>query len=114
MWKYNGNPIGSVLPPTVRDGDFNRPSRLYQTDGEWDYDALAALGYAWEDDPEPAATGDRASEIMNRLLEIDAESVRPLRAEAAGAETQDDLDRLTALEAEAQALRLELATLEGS
>ncbi len=114
MWKYNGQAIGTDLPPTVRDGDYNRPSGAYWTGDGWDYEALAALGYAWEDDPEPDLPDPRIGEIMNRLLEIDAASMRPLRAKAAGTETQDDLDRLTALEAEAQSLRAELAGLEGN
>ena len=53
----------------------------------------------------------RAAEIYTRLSEIDVESVRPLRAVAAGTSTSFDTDKLTVLNTEAEALRLELASL---
>ena len=42
---------------------------------------------------------------MERLLEIDLLSVRPLRAQLAGTATQNDTDKLLELEAEAESLR---------
>ena len=45
-------------------------------------------------------------------LEIDAASVRPLRAIANGDATQDDREKLAALDAEAASLRAELAGLQ--
>lgn len=40
-----------------------------------------------------------------RLLEIDLLSLRPLRAKLAGTATQNDMDKLLELEAEAESLR---------
>lgn len=56
-WTYNGENIGAALPAAIRDGDYNRPRTCYAAGDGWDYVALAALGYAWEDDPvaEPTA-----------------------------------------------------------
>jgi hypothetical protein len=56
--------------------------------------------------PDPAPEG--------RLAEIDAASVRPLRAIAQGETVQADHDKLTELDAEAAGLRVELAGLQGS
>jgi hypothetical protein len=47
--------------------------------------------------------------IIARLSEIDTLSARPLRAIATGEKTQPDMDKLFALNAEANALRAELA-----
>ena len=55
----------------------------------------------------------RTVEIKSRLLEIDLESVRPLRAKAYGTATPEDDAKLAALEQEASALRAELAGLSG-
>jgi hypothetical protein len=56
-------------------------------------------------------TERRRTEIMGKLTEIDAASVRPLRAIAQGEATQEDREKLAYLDAEAEALRLELAGL---
>lgn len=53
----------------------------------------------------------RTVEIKSRLLEIDLESVRPLRAKAYGTSTPEDDAKLAALEQESGALRVELAGL---
>ena len=47
-------------------------------------------------------------EISERLAQIDAESVRPLRAKLAGSATKDDDDKLAALDLEAEELRKDL------
>ena len=60
--------------------------------------------------PEEIAA-QRIVEIKARLVEIDAESVRPLRAKINGTETAFDVQKLAALDAEAQALREEMAGL---
>jgi hypothetical protein len=57
---------------------------------------------------------DRKAEILARLSEIDEASIRPLRAIAQGEAVQADHDKLAALDAEATALRTELAGLQGS
>jgi hypothetical protein len=66
-------------------------------------------------EPEPptaeALAAQRRAAITARLAEIDAASIRPLRAIAQGAATQDDHDKLAALDAEAAELRQELAGL---
>ncbi len=59
----------------------------------------------------PRAYRARQRAILDRLQAIDTESTRPLRAVQSGAATQADTDKLAALEAEASALRLELAAL---
>ena len=57
---------------------------------------------------------ERTKEIFRRLREIDSESIRPLRAVSAETAADEDITRLSQLEAEAQALREELAVLRGS
>lgn len=56
---------------------------------------------------------ERITEIDGRLRAIDLESLRPLRALANDTSEQADLDRLAALDAEAEQLRAERATLTG-
>jgi hypothetical protein len=56
---------------------------------------------------EIAAT--RIAEITIRLSEIDMESIRALRAQKIGRGSQPDIDKLNALENEAEALHIELA-----
>lgn len=53
----------------------------------------------------------RAAEIAHRLAAIDAESIRALRAKAAGRGRAQDDTKLATLEDEADALRIELASL---
>lgn len=69
----------------------------------------------WADTPPEPTPGElaerRKAEIMARLAEIDTASVRPLRAIAQGEAMQEDSDKLAVLDAEAAALRLELAAL---
>jgi len=57
------------------------------------------------------AIANRKEEITQRLLEIDTESLRPLRAVAAGTAVVFDTDKLAELDAEASNLRAELAGL---
>ena len=54
----------------------------------------------------------RSAEIARRFAEIDRERIRPLAAIAAGTATDEDRNRLAALEEEATALRTELSGLE--
>ena len=54
----------------------------------------------------------RSAEIARRFAEIDRERIRPLAAIAAETATDEDRNRLTALEEEAKALRAELSGLE--
>lgn len=51
----------------------------------------------------------RSDQIKSRLAQIDIDSVRPLRAIAAGFSTQYDVDKLASLDEEAAILRAELA-----
>ena len=55
----------------------------------------------------------RAAEIKRRLKAIDTERIRPLAAIATDKAIAYDREKLVALESEAQALREELAALEG-
>ena len=63
--------------------------------------------------PDPAIIEKerRVQEIRQRLSEIDAESIRPLRATVDGSATEFDTQKLTALEQEATALRTEMKSL---
>lgn len=70
-------------------------------DGGWYYKGEA-----------PEKPGDvRKAEILARLEAIDSESARPIRAVALGTATDYDKEKIQALEAEAVALREELAGL---
>lgn len=60
---------------------------------------------------EQELTQQRITEIEQLLTANDLASVRPLRAKVAGTATPEDESRLTELEEQAQALRVELATL---
>lgn len=53
----------------------------------------------------------RAAEISRGFVEIDRERIRPLAAIVAGVGTDEDKEKLAALEEKAQALRAELAEL---
>jgi hypothetical protein len=64
--------------------------------------------------PEPTAeelAARRKGEILRRLAELDAASVRPLRAINAKTASAADTSRLAEIEAEAATLRAELAGL---
>lgn len=66
------------------------------------------------EEPEPTEAEKNAArrmEILSRLIAIDADSVRPLRAIARSEATDADTEKLAALDTEADALRAELATL---
>lgn len=65
------------------------------------------------DMPDPAIIENerRVQEIKQRLSEIDTESIRPLRATVDGSATELDTQKLASLEAEAQNLRTEMASL---
>ena len=60
---------------------------------------------------EPGQESTVEQRIKSRLLEIDLESVRPLRAKVSGTSTPEDDATLATLEQEAGALRVELAGL---
>ena len=60
---------------------------------------------------EPGQESTVEQRIKSRLLEIDLESVRSLRAKVSGTSTPEDDATLAALEQEAGALRVELAGL---
>lgn len=75
------------------------------------------LPEGWSATPPPVQEDQDAArrvQIMARLKEIDAESVRPLRSIVNGEAVQADTDKLAALDAEAEELRTELAALEAA
>ena len=85
--------------------------------GEWYYgtanvDTLPDLtDFDGEEITEEQYKNDLMSTVgakLARLVQIDAESVRPLRAIAENTAEQFDIDKLAALEAEAVALRAQL------
>ncbi|MCH5203851.1 MAG: hypothetical protein J1F03_03830 [Oscillospiraceae bacterium] len=53
----------------------------------------------------------RTAEIKQQLSELDSQAIRPLRAIFAGTPTDEDRDKLAEIEAQAVALRNELAEL---
>lgn len=55
---------------------------------------------------------ERRTAILAELADLDADSLRPLRAVAAGTGTAEDSDKLAALEQQAAILRAELAELK--
>lgn len=59
-------------------------------------------------DNSPSAEQSRA-EIIQQLADIDAASVRPLRAHVSGTATDADISKLAELDAKAAALREQLA-----
>jgi hypothetical protein len=60
--------------------------------------------------PTPEETAEaRRAEIMAELDDIDRHTIRPLRAMAKGTATEEDAERLAALESRAGELRAELA-----
>jgi len=69
-----------------------------------------------EPEPEPPTEAEikaaRIAEIHAALDDIDRHSVRPLRAIIKGVGTDEDTNRLAALEQKAEDLRAELAGLE--
>lgn len=86
--------------------------------GQEDYDKyVRPYVQMWEDKYHDVTTTEQYPEltkeqqIKSRLLEIDLESVRPLRAKVSGTSTPEDDATLAALEQEAGALRVELAGL---
>lgn len=78
------------------------------------YDAYTVDFETRETDTERAEREQRlrAAEISRRFAEIDRERIRPLAAIVAGVGTDEDKDRLKALEDEAAQLRLELSEME--
>ena len=76
------------------------------------------LPEGWSDTPPEPTPNEQATQrraqIMARLAEIDAASVRPLRALVRGDAVPEDTDKLAALDAEAEELRAELAALEAA
>lgn len=65
----------------------------------------------YEPDPETVRLAQIA-DLENQLTEIDRKSIRPLRALARGSESEYDRQKLAGLEAEAAALRTQLAALK--
>ena len=93
---------------------------LYESTAEPDHPVLAGkeylrdtvLFYGLRLGEDIKTTADKRADIFTRLDAIDVESMRPQRAITAGTGTQADEDRLKSLEAEAEALRAELAALK--
>ena len=102
------------------DGQANRP--LTAADYDVEVAPLTALWQAEYDRLEAEKNRPLTPEelhaiaeqrIKSRLLEIDLESVRPLRAKVSGTSTPEDDATLAALEQEAEELREELAGVGG-
>lgn len=61
----------------------------------------------------PITDEDRILSLKNQLEELDRQAIRPLRAIAAGNDTEEDRNRLAELEERAEVIRLQIAKLEG-
>ena len=97
--------IGGAIP----NGNWVEMQSMRPHDGEWIADECGEWKPAVISSQEK--TQQRITEIRSLLAANDLASVRPLRAKVAGTATEADDARLAELEAEAQALRTELATL---
>lgn len=106
--------VAEVLPPGAKlsaySPEFQAECVICPADvlPGWTYDGKTFSAPATGVDNET-----RKAAILARLDEIDALSVRPLRAIRRGRDTEADHSRLDALDAEADALRDELRTLQG-
>lgn len=61
----------------------------------------------------PVSYEQQIAELKNQLDEIDRQAIRPLRAIAAGTDTEEDRETLAELERQAEAIRSQIAELEG-
>ena len=61
----------------------------------------------------PVSDEDRVEQLKNKLNEIDRLAIRPLRAIAAGTDTEEDRSILIDLENQAKAIRRQLSEIEG-
>lgn len=98
---YKDIKSGAIVPPV---------NELYSQVNEW------LESNEWQELPsdfgvQPQTTEQRIAEIESRLTELDALSLRPLRAIAAGSAEQYDHDKLSELDAESETLRVELRGL---
>lgn len=63
---------------------------------------------------EPLVTDEeRIAQLKSELEEIDRQAIRPLRAIAAGNDTEEDREKLAELEEQAEVIRLQIAKIEG-
>lgn len=63
---------------------------------------------------EPPVTDEkRILDLKNQLEELDRLAIRPLRAIAAGNDTEEDREKLAELEEQAEVIRLQIAKIEG-
>ena len=53
-----------------------------------------------------------AQEIKSRLMSLDLDAIRPLRAILAGTQTEEDLEKIKEIETKAVELRITLSTLQ--
>jgi hypothetical protein len=84
---------------------------MYTEDSLPDEDKLS-LGLITQKEIDDKAKARRIAEIKSELLNIDSQTIRPLRAKMAGTETQADIDKLSELELQAIALREEKKALD--
>ena len=101
-------PAGSENPP------------IYDMDGiplyKWDSESVmlrTETEIAAERDAVVNSPENKAAEIKQQLAALDEQAIRPLRAILAGTPSDEDTDKLREIEAQAVALRRELAELEG-
>ncbi|MDE6724524.1 MAG: hypothetical protein K2J79_02870 [Ruminiclostridium sp.] len=61
----------------------------------------------------PVTDEERIAQLKSELDEIDRQAIRPLRAIAAGNDTEEDRENLAELEEQAEEIRLQIAKIEG-
>jgi hypothetical protein len=74
--------------------------------------ALEAWGLPEEEQAEKSKQ-DQIAQLSERLAEIDAKTIRPLRAIQSGQGIQADTDKLAELETQAEAIRAQIRYLGG-
>lgn len=81
-WTYPDDTTHSTLPPVILDGVWQRP-RAYFRDGDgWNTQALAALGYTWEEPAPVVVTLEQAKARKTEQIRDAAEAfLAPYRAE---------------------------------
>lgn len=62
----------------------------------------------------PVTDKERILSLKNQLEELDRQAIRPLRAIAAGTDTEEDREILTNLEQQAEELRSQISELENN
>ena len=81
-------------------------------DNEIMKDGIPVINPNYDNEQEELANQIRIEEIKQQLINLDAQAIRPLRAVLAGTNSDEDIEKLKAIENQASVLREELSTLQ--